>query len=176
MRPILLLLAATLLAPLALAQPTPDPGACVQESATVESCDVQIHELPSGSYHVLPERINVAEGETLKLHVENRGNSTHNLMFCGDGVDPTTSLSPTCKDVWTFTNDIAAHAEKNVTISSVSKAGTFYYFCTKPGHANNKMYGEMIVASSGAAKKSGGEAALGAILALVAVALVVRRR
>lgn len=176
MRTTLALAFALFLAPLALAQPAPDPGACVQESATVEACDVQIHELPSGSYHVLPERINVAQGETLKLRVENTGSSAHNLMFCGDGVDPTTSLSPTCKDVWTFTNDIAAHGEKNVTISSVPKAGTFYYFCTKPGHANNKMYGEMIVASSGGAKKSGGEATLGATLALGLVALVLRRR
>lgn len=170
---ILLLLATGLLAwaapPAAALEPV--PGACAREG-TVLTCDVQIHEVgPNGPYHVLPERIDAKVGDTLKLHVTNQGNSTHNLVVCGDGTAP----SDKCSDIWAFTQDMPAKAEKDITVQSVPKGGTFYYFCMKPGHAAIGMKGDLVVAGQ-AAKKSGGEATLGGILALAGVALVARRR
>ena len=170
MRPLtgLLLLAALLLAAVP-AQAQPPPGACARTGTTLE-CDVQIHELGAGGpYHVLPERIDANVGDTLILHVTNAAHSPHNLVVCGDGTPP----SDKCADKWAFTNDIAANATRNATVQSIPKAGTFYYFCLLPGHAAIGMKGELKVTGE---KKSGGTATLGAVLAIAAAALVLRRR
>lgn len=147
-----------------------DPAACTKSGAVI-SCNVQLHEVSTGGFHVLPERIDANPGDTLKMHVVNQGQATHNLVVCGDGKAP----SSTCNDKWAFTGNMGAGESKDVTVDSIPKSGTFYYFCTLPGHAGGGMSGELKVQGS-ADKNSPGTAAVGALLALTASALLVGRR
>src|SRR5581483_297603 len=120
MRPTTLLLAlvATLVAPLVSAQSTYSGTECTTESPGVLDCTVLLHEIgPNGPFHALPERIPdngaaLKVGDTLKLHVENLGNNTHNPSVCGDANPP----ADTCHDIWAFTQSIPAHGTKDITV------------------------------------------------------------
>ena len=135
----LLLLIAALLVATVPAEAQWPPGGCAK-SGTVIECDVQIHEFhPGGPYHVVPERIDANVGDTLKLHVTNKGNSTHNMVVCGDGK----TASDKCADKWAFTNNIDPNSTKNITVESLAKGGTFYYYWLLPGHAPISLAGNL---------------------------------
>ncbi|GEM_PF-4539867 len=149
---------------------TPDVPACTK-SGTVISCEVELHEFSAG-FHIAPERIDGVVGDTVRIHVINLGPSPHNLLVCGDGVSPGT----TCNDKWAGpTKNLGNNESIDLPPFTLKKAGTFYYYCAIPGHAQGGMVGELKV-TGGATNKSGGEAALGAIVALAGVAFLVRRR
>lgn len=149
-------------------------GACSPPtSERVIACDVQFHNF-NGAFHMVPDRIDARQGDTLKIQVSNLAKGVHNLVVCGDGAPP--SVPEKCAAMWAFTQDLPENATKVITVSAIPKSGTFYFFCMKTGHSELGMRGELKVAANGEAKKSGGEAVVGTVLALVAMALVARRR
>lgn len=150
----------------------PAQTATCTKSGTVVSCNVQLHELASGGFHMVPERIDANVGDTLKLTVTNQGQSPHNLVVCGDGKAP----SSTCDDKWAFTNTLDAGATKEITVASIPKGGSFYYYCMMPGHGPGGMSGELKVAGSAATKTSPGTAVAGTLGALAACAIFMARR
>lgn len=162
MRTPILLLAATMVLVFtpALAQ--------AQDETPLEQT-IYLHE----NLHIVPERINARQGDTISAHVINAGQTPHDILFCGDGVN----AASTCKDRWSFVR-LDPGQEANISVP-VKKAGTFDYFCSIPGHKQGGMRGELIVQSSGEEKKSPIPTptilAVGG-LAVVALALRDRRR
>ena len=137
-----------------------------QDAAPLEQT-IYLHE----NLHIVPERINAREGDSIAAHVINAGQTPHDILFCGDGVNE----ASTCKDRWSFVR-LEPGQEANITVP-VKKAGTFDYFCSIPGHKQGGMRGELIVQSSGDGTKSPIPApAFLAVAGLALVALVVRRR
>lgn len=154
--PLILALASILLlTPLALAQDAP-----------LEQ-EIYLHE----NLHIVPERINAREGDTIAAHVINAGTTPHDILFCGDGVNE----QSTCRERWSFIR-LDPGQEANITVP-VKKAGTFDYYCSIPGHKQGGMRGELIVQASGTEKKG---LPLGPLVPLAALALtatlLMRRR
>src|ERR1051325_2938829 len=67
---------------------------------------VYLHEANPG-FHIAPETMSAAVGDTLELFVTNNGASTHDLVLCGD----VPSSSSTCKDRWGFTGPLKAEGK-----------------------------------------------------------------
>lgn len=174
----LLVLVALLASLPAQAQTTPsypsDVSACTKSGTTI-TCNAQLHEF-SGGFHLVPERVDANVGDTLVLHVTNQGSSPHNLMLCGDDAGSASGPGQTCAHPLAGpTKNLGQGESADLPPVVIKSAGKFFYYCTLPGHAQGGMYGELKVAGA-SEKKSGGEAALGALVALVGVALSLRRR
>lgn len=133
--------------------------------------DVQLHELETGGFHILPDVIDAQKGEPLNLTVFNQGQIAHDLVVCGDGPTPPSD----CKDVWGFV--LPLQPDQTAKLSAVAKkAGTFAYYCSLPGHAAGGMQGKLVVQGTDAGDKPApGIALIGTLMSLAAVALLVRR-
>lgn len=139
------------------------PAVPAQDAPEVDrEFNVYIHE----PFHLLPERMTVQEGETVRLRVINGNPNPHDLLVCGDGAGA--SEGPECSDVWGFTT-VAGNSE-SVVVFTASKAGTFEYFCSMLGHKQGGMKGELEVQGSAVTRN---ESPALSPLALVAAALVV---
>lgn len=147
-------------------------AALLAPAAHAEDIEVQLHELESGGFHVLPDAMNAQVGETMNLTVINQGQIAHDLVVCGDGPTPPSD----CKDIWGFITPIQAGQSAKLT-AVPKKAGTFTYYCSLPGHAAGGMRGTLTVqGTSGAQKPSPGVALIGTLMSLAAVALLVGRK
>lgn len=131
--------------------------------------EVYIHDNP---LHLVPERFNAHEGDTLKVHVQNLGAGKHTVVFCGDGVEP----ESTCKDRWAFAV-LQPGQEANLTVPA-KRVGTFEFYCDIPGHKQGGMRSELVIQSSGEKTKSvpGLDAAPVMIIAALLALLPPRRR
>jgi uncharacterized cupredoxin-like copper-binding protein len=140
-------------------------------AAHAEDIDVQLHEVESGGFHILPDAMNAQKGETLNLTVTNQGKIAHDLVVCGDGPVPPTD----CQDVWGFIAPLQAGQTARLT-ATAKKAGTFTYYCSLPGHAAGGMRGTLTVqGDNGSSKPSPGTALVGTLMSLAVVAFLVRR-
>lgn len=147
--------------------------------AATLNVDVYLHETAQG-LHALPETMSANVGDTLRLTVHNQGsvkdNSQHWLMVCGDGPQPP-GFGSECADKWGFTGMIQNNQSAILT-ATAKKAGTFSYYCPIPGHPEAGMAGVLTVQAAGAAapqKDAPGLALLGSLIALVGVALLLRK-
>lgn len=129
---------------------------------------VYIHDNP---LHLLPERFNAHEGDTLKVHIQNLGAGQHTVVFCGDGAEP----ESTCKDRWAFAV-LQPGQEANLTVPA-KRAGTFEFYCDIPGHKQGGMRSELVIQSTGEKTKSvpGADAAPIMIIATLLALLLSRR-
>lgn len=143
------------------------PTAASQDADEVDrEFNVYVHE----PFHLLPERMTVQEGETVRFRIVNGNPNPHDLVVCGDGVE----AGPECDDVWGFTT-LAPNSEA-VLVFTAKKAGTFEYYCTLTGHKQGGMKGELLVQGDANAKKETPSLPLAAALgALGAAALACRR-
>ena len=138
---------------------------------------VELHELGPGSYHLSPPRITLRVGDTADITVVNPANNTqsHDLVLCGEAPDEDAD----CEDRWGLT-PIFGPGEERKLVAKLERAGTFEYYCSIPGHKTGTpgMRGELIVVASGATpeKESPGLAPMAGLAALLAIALVLRRR
>lgn len=159
-----------MLAAIALASAAPAAFAAEQHT------DVYLHELASGGFHMIPEQMTANVGDTLVLTVHNQGlekdNVLHDLVVCGD----VASQPPTtCNDKWGATGAISNNVTAKLTVP-VKAAGAYWYYCDLPGHAQAGMAGKLTVAGAATAPKtSPGTSVLGSLIALVGVALLVRK-
>ncbi len=137
-------------------------------SAAAFSTTVLLHDQPS--LHIAPDTMSVREGEIMEIAVEVPAGQSgaHDLKF--DGYEEKTQLlQPGQGAMLTFTAD---------------EPGTFEYYCTVPGHKQAGMRGVLTVQGTtpatnpddGASKSTPGLAGAIPALAIVATALVVRRR
>ena len=159
-----LLLPALLLAGVLL----PWGPAHAQEARTI-ALYAELHELPGGGFHLVPERIDAKVGDTLTVEVVNRAPARHHLVFCGDAPDD----GGECQDVWARTTEgapLATNASATLTVP-IGKAGTFDFYCDLGLHKQYGMKGELVVQGAPEAKKSVGGA--DALLALVAAAAAI---
>ena len=149
------------------------PAASAARSLEME---IHLHELQAG-LHIIPEEINAAVGDTLKITVYNdyidHMPSPHDVLFCGDGTNPSTE----CKNKWAFTGLIQGNQTAQLTVP-VKKAGTFDYYCDIPGHKAAGMSGLLRVQGDGSStgrSTTPGVALVGTLIALAAVAVLRRR-
>lgn len=131
---------------------------------------VYLHEY-SGGLHIVPETITAKVGDTLKVTVVNEGRSPHNLIFCGDGTSPLEK----CNERWAFTANIPAGESAPLTVT-LTKAGTFDYYCDIPGHKSGGMTGVLTVQGEPEKRSVPPPGLVAAALAAAAAALVLRRR
>lgn len=142
------------------------PATLAQDAQPLEQT-IYLHE----TLHIVPERINAAEGDQISARVLNAGSTPHDILFCGDGPNE----QSTCRDRWSFVR-LEPGQEANITVP-VKKAGTFEYFCSIPGHKQGGMRGELMVQGVATDEKGIPLGASLALLALVASAsLALRRR
>lgn len=155
MRPWNLLILATLLATPVLAQDV-EPREHI----------MYLHE----NLHIVPERINVQVGDTLRVNVINAGTSPHDVVFCGDAPNGGSQ----CNDRWAFSPRLNGGMETNITVP-VKDAGTFEFYCSIPGHKQGGMKGEIIVQGEPEKKLVPAPSFLPALVLLALAALVLRR-
>jgi MYXO-CTERM domain-containing protein len=151
--PLALLLAA---APLAPAQ---------ADDAVDREVDVYLHE----PLHIAPPRIDVKQGETVRLNVKNYNPNPHDLVVCGDA--PGTGSG--CDERWGYVG-VEPNGEAALTFTA-ARAGTFEYFCTIPGHKQGGMRGELVVQGTATTKETPGPGVPLALALLGAAALLARR-
>lgn len=140
------------------------PSAAAQDGPVEQT--IYLHE----TLHIVPERINVVQGDTIQARVINAGTTPHDVLFCGDGVNE----QSTCKDRWAFVR-LEGGQETNITVP-VKKAGTFEYYCSIPGHKQGGMRGELIVQGTADERKVPAPALAGLATVLAVVAFAIRRR
>lgn len=84
----------------------------------------------------------VPAGATVKaLFINTDDDMTHNLRFGSQHTGP--GLSVGTPDLPHKT--VAAYHAADVTLRIPARPGTYYYFCTIPGHAQGGMFGTLIV-------------------------------
>ena len=128
------------------------------------------------SFHIVPEVIDADPGDVLKVQVTNQGEVPHDLFFCGDAglsAPPQSCAKPIGGPVTPATNQTLP-----LSVTVPSAPGTYWYYCTKAGHAAQGMAGKLVVAGSAATprKDSPGAGALALAGVGVLVALALRRR
>lgn len=163
------MMARTTIAVLLLAGLSLAGAATAQEGRTI-AIQAQLHELPSGGLHMLPERIDARVGDTLVVEVVNQGTTKHNLVFCGDPAG-----ASTCNERMAFTRLLDPGASQEITFT-VEDAGTFDYYCDLPGHKQGGMAGTLYVTGESKKNESPGPGPAILVLALVGIALLLRRR
>ena len=126
------------------------------------------------TFHILPEVIQADPGDVLRLQVTNQGAAPHDIFFCGDaGLDgpPQSCRTPIGGPVRPEPN-----ATLPLSVTVPAEAGTYWYYCTIPGHAAQGMAGKLVVAGEATPQKETPLAGLLALLAAGALAAVVWRR
>ena len=139
---------------------------------------IELHEWEGGGMHLWPVQYNVPQGAEVQFTVSNPSNNTisHDLVVCAEPPDQDAACAP--DNVWARTPLIPPGETRTLTFTA-SQAGTFEYYCQVVGHksATPGMKGTLNVQSSGVeTNESPSLAALGSIVALVGVALALRRR
>lgn len=133
--------------------------------------EVFLHEY-AGGLQVLPGSIEANVGETIEASVYNLGESPHNLVFCGDPTGPMEK----CNTEWGSTPNIEPNGTAKLSVI-LSKGGSFDYYCSLPGHKGLGMTSVLHVSGDSAdLKKDSPGAPAWALLGLVLVALLIRRR
>ncbi len=91
--------------------------------------DVRTVEITATEFAFEPSKIDVEQGETVRLKLVNQGNLSHNLHL--HGVD-------------TKTETVQGGASDTVEFTA-TEAGTVRFFCNVPGHKEAGMKGRMVV-------------------------------
>lgn len=124
-------------------------------------------------FHIVPEALNAREGDLLKIQVQNAGQAPHDLFFCGD--EDLTAPPSSCARPLGGPVAPAPGATLPLEVTVTVGPGTYWYYCTIPGHAAQGMAGKLTVQAVGDDRAvPGGGAALA--LAALAIGVVLSRR
>lgn len=136
--------------------------------------DVEVAAFLHDYFHIVPEIVNAEEGDVLKVSAQNAGQAPHDIFFCGDeglGAPPQSCARP-------IGGPVAPQPGATLPLEvTVPAPGTYWYYCTIPGHAAQGMAGKLVVAGGQVEEKPIPAAGLLVAIGAAAIgALALRRR